>query len=145
MPPKYKEFLLRWLNNTAGVAVAAYIVSKGIHYKKPIDLVVASLLLGMLYAFVRPLLMLLSLPLLILTLGLFTFVINALLLYLVGWALNPYFVVDNFRSAFWGALVITVVSFLLNSLTGTSRARFTVHRGGPPQNPRSGGGPVIDV
>jgi hypothetical protein len=78
MPPKYKEFLFRWLNNTAGVAVATYLVRKGIHYQKPVDLVVASLLLGMLYAFVRPLLMLLSLPLLILTLGLFTFVINAL-------------------------------------------------------------------
>jgi putative membrane protein len=145
MPPKYKEFLLRWLNNTAGVAVAAYLVRKGIHYQKPIDLVVASLLLGMLYAFVRPLLIWLSALLVILTLGLFTFVINGLLLYLVGWALNPYFVVDNFWSAFWGALVITIVSFLLNSLTGTNRTRISIHRGTPPPNPPSGGGPVIDV
>jgi len=145
MPPKYKEFLLRWLNNTAGVAIATYLVRNGIHYQKPIDLVAASLLLGMLYAFVRPLMLWLSIPLLILTLGLFTFVINGLLLYFVGWVLNPYFAVDNFRAAFWGALVITVVSFLLNALTGTTRARFTIHRGGPPPSPPSGGGPVIDV
>jgi len=145
MPPKFKEFLLRWLNNTAGVAVATYLVRKGIHYQKLIDLGVASLLLGILNAFLRPLLMWLSLPLMIFTLGLFTFVINAALLYFVGWLMSPSFVVDNFKAAFWGALVITVVSFLLNSLTGTNRMQVKIHRSGPPQNPRNGGGPVIDV
>jgi putative membrane protein len=144
MPPKFKDFLFRWLNTTAGVAVAAYLVRKGIHYQKPLDLVIAALLLGILYAFARPLLMILSLPLMIFTLGLFTFVINAALLYFVGWLLGPSFTVDNFWAAFWGALVITVVSFLLNVLTGTNRARITVRRGGPPPN-SSGGGPVIDV
>jgi putative membrane protein len=143
--PKFKEFLFRWLNNTAGVAVATYFVRRGIHYQKPIDLVVASLLLGILNAFVRPLLMFLSLPLMIFTLGLFTLVINAGLLYSVGWMMTPSFTVDSFKAAFWGALVITVVSFLLNALTGTNRTRISVHRSGPPPNPPRGGGPVIDV
>jgi uncharacterized membrane protein YvlD (DUF360 family) len=64
----------------------------------------ASLLLGLLNAFVRPLLMVISLPLLIFSLGLFVMVINAVLLSLVGGMLQPGFVVDGFGSAFWGVV-----------------------------------------
>ena len=92
--------------------------------------------------------LLLSLPLLIVTLGLFTLIINAALLYFVGWLLKPSFRVDNFSDAFWGALVITLVSLVLNSLTGTGQARITMQHGKPrPPSGKSGGGggPVIDV
>jgi putative membrane protein len=144
MPSKLTRFLLRWIINTAAVLVASYLV-KGIHYQKPLDLLVASLLLGILNTFVRPVLKLLSLPLLILTLGLFSLVINALLLYFVGWLLYPKFTVANFSAAFWGALVITLVSLVLNSLTGAG-VRVQVRRGPPPSKPRDDdGGPVIDV
>jgi putative membrane protein len=144
MPQKLTRFLLHWTFNTAAVLVASYIV-KGIQYRRPLDLLVASLLLGILNAFVRPVLKLLSLPLLILTLGLFSLVINALLLYCVGWLLYPGFAVANFSAAFWGALVITLVSLALNSLTGTG-VRIQVRRGTPPSRPGDdGGGPVIDV
>lgn len=122
--------------------MATYLV-KGIHYQKPLDLIVASFLLGLLFAFVRPLLQFLSLPLIVITLGLFIFVINALLLYFVGWLLSPSFVVPTFGSAFLGGLVISVVSWLLNILTGTNSTRVRVRRGPPPD--RGGGGPVIDV
>jgi putative membrane protein len=146
MPPKLKLFLLRWLINTVAVAVAAAIVSR-IHYARGIDLLVAALLLGMLNAFVRPLLLLLSLPLLILTLGLFTFIINALLLYFVGWLMQPKFQVETFGAAFWGALIITVMTMFLNAVTGAGSARVRIQRGGPPPSRRDddGGGPVIDV
>ena len=77
MSPKVKQFFLSWIVNTLAVAVAAMILP-GINYDKPIDLFLASLLLGILNAFVRPLLLLMALPLLIFTLGLFIFVINAL-------------------------------------------------------------------
>ncbi len=147
MGPRLKEFLLRWAINTIGVLTATRLV-KGIHCAQWQDLVVASLLLGILYTFVRPIMMFFSLPLMIFTLGLFTFVINALLLYSVGMLLAPGFQVTSFKAAFWGALVISIVTFFLNILTGTGKSRFTVRRSRPPSNPNppdSGGGPVIDI
>jgi putative membrane protein len=140
-----KSFLQRWIINTLAVLVATYLV-KGIHYNAPIDLAVATLVLGVLNAFVRPLLMLLSAPLLLLTLGLFMLVINAVLLLLVSWLLRPKFYVDGFWTAFWGALVIAIVSLLLNSLTGTGDSRVEVKRGKmPPRKGGDGDGPVIDI
>src|SRR5437773_5645164 len=106
MPHGLKKFIQSWLINTLAVLIAVYIV-KGIHYQKPLDLCVASLLLGILNAVLRPVLLFLALPLLILTLGLFTFVINGLLLFFVGKMLQPHFYVDDFWSAFWGALIIS--------------------------------------
>ena len=102
--------------------MAAIILHGHIHYETPADLIIASLLLGILNAFVRPILMLLALPLLIFTLGLFTLVINALLLYFVGVLMGPYFQVDSFGFAFLGALIISIVSIALNVLTGAARA-----------------------
>jgi uncharacterized membrane protein YvlD (DUF360 family) len=76
-------------------------------------------------------------------------VINALLLYAVGHMLKD-FRVETFGSAFWGSLIISIVSLLLNSLTKTSGSAFKIRRGTPPPPPRrppgSGDdGPVIDV
>jgi putative membrane protein len=107
---------------------------------------VAALLLGILNAIIRPVLLLLALPLLLLTLGLFFFVINALLLWLVGALLRPHFVVEDFWAAFWGALVISLVTGILNLLTGNRRSRVVVRRQNAPRPPPGGGdGPVIDV
>ena len=143
-----KRFLQSWLINTLAVLLAVYLV-KGIKYLHPIDLIAASLLLGILNAVVRPVLLLLALPVLIVTLGLFTVVINAGLLYLVSALLSPNFTVANFRSALWGALVITIVSVILNTMTGTGRARIRIerHRRPPDRGAGSntGSGPVIDV
>jgi putative membrane protein len=107
---------------------------------------IASLLLGILNAFVRPILMLIALPLLIFTLGLFTLVINALLLYFVGFLMKPSFYVDSFGYAFLGALIISIISVSLNALTGNSRVKIQHGRPpGPPKPPGGGDGPVIDV
>jgi len=141
---KLLHFLGNWAINTLAVAMAAIILHNHIHCKTPADLIIASLLLGILNAFVRPILMLLALPLLIFTLGLFTLVINALLLYFVGALMRPYFQVDSFGFAFLGALIISIVSVALNVLTGG--ARVTVRRRPPPpNNPHNDDGPVIDV
>ena len=140
-----KVFLQRWTINTAGVLLASTIVP-GIHYDKFTSLLAASLLLGILNALLRPLLVLLSFPLVILTLGLFLLVINALLLELVGWLLRPHFEVMSFGAAFWGALIITVITLVLNSLTGTGGAQVRVYRGSAPSKPGDDDqGPVIDV
>jgi putative membrane protein len=146
-PSQFKQFLQSWIINTLAVLVAVYLV-KGIHYQQPLDLLVASLLLGILNSFLRPILMLLALPLLIFTLGLFMLVINAVLLYFVGFLLKPHFFVDGFGAAFKGALIISLVSLVLNFLTGTRRSRIQIRRGPQPPGPNrpgGGGGPVIDV
>ena len=146
MPEKLKVFIQRWVISTLAVLVATYVVP-GIKYGDWRDLLVATLVLGLLNSFLRPLLMLLSLPLLIFTLGLFTIVINAVLLLLVSVLLGAdNFRVDGFWSAFWGALVISVVSLLLNSITGSGSARVSVRRTKPPgARDDDKGGPVIDV
>jgi putative membrane protein len=139
---KFLRFLQSWAINTLAVLIAAMILHGHIRYGNSGDLIIASLLLGILHAFVRPILMLRALPLLIFTLGLFTLVINALVLYFVGVLMGPYFQVDSFGFAFLGAIIISVVSIALNVLTGN--ARVTVQRR-PPKNPPGGDGPVIDV
>lgn len=146
MPETLKRFIQRWLISTVAVLVATYIVP-GIKYGNWKDLLVATLVLGLLNSFLRPILMLLSLPLLIFTLGLFTIVINAVLLLLVGALLGAeHFKVDGFWSAFWAALVISIISLLLNSITGSGDSRVTIRRGKPPGSGKDDGkGPVIDV
>jgi len=139
-----KRFIQSWLICTLAVLVATYVVN-GIHYGTWIDLCVASLLLGILNAVLRPLLMLVALPLLIFTLGLFQLVINASLLYFVGFVLRPHFYVDGFWSAFWGGLIISFVSAVLNTLTGTGRSRVRFERRRPPPGSDDQNGPVIDV
>jgi putative membrane protein len=147
MSPKLKKFLQSWAINTLAVGLAGLIMHRHIHYERPVYLLAASLLLGILNAILKPVIMFLALPLLVFTLGLFMFVINALLLYFVGFLLHPYFSVDTFWSAFWGALIISVVSVVLNSLTGTGSSRIEIRRGNrpPPDSGPGGSGPVIDV
>jgi putative membrane protein len=127
------QFLGNWAINTIAVWVAVALLHGHITYETRSDLLLAALLLGLLNAFVRPILLFLALPLLIFTLGLFTLVINALLLYLVGAMMSPHFQVDTFGFAFLGALIISVVSMALNALTGN--ARVSIRRGPPPPPP----------
>ena len=141
-----KRFLHSWVIDTLAVLVAVSLLRPRIDYAGLTDLLVASLLLGILNAVLRPVLMLLTFPILVVTLGLFRFVINALLLLLVGWLLRPHFLVHGFWAAFWGALIISVVSSILNLLTGSSRVRVQrFRRRRPPDSGDGGGGPVIDV
>ena len=149
---KLVHFMQSWIINTVAVLMAVVILGKHISYGDKLEnLLLASLLLGILNAFVRPFLMFVALPLLIFTLGLFMFVINALLLSLLT-LLLPFFHITSdgvnfsFGYAFLGALIISIISSALNVLTGN--ARFTFHRRGPPNPPKppsGGNGPVIDV
>ena len=145
--PGYKKFIQSWLINTLAVLVAVVIVRGHIRYASPLDLFVASLLLGVLNAFIRPFMLLLALPLLIFTLGLFTLVINAALLYLVHWIMGDRFEVDSFGWALLGSLIMGLISLPLNIMTGAGNARLTVRRQQRPTDSKPGGGngPVIDV
>jgi putative membrane protein len=146
MSDGWKSFLQRWLVTTIGVLAAAGIVD-GVRADSMVALLATSLLLGILNAFLRPILLLLSLPLLILTLGLFTLVINALLLYFVANLVKGFYVAD-FWAAFKGAVLISIISVLATMMLGKKEARIEVRRSTRPNAPRppdSGSGPVIDV
>ncbi|MFM7213378.1 MAG: phage holin family protein [Verrucomicrobiota bacterium] len=149
MPVTFLSFLQRWVITTLAVLVAAWIVP-GISYRDAGSLILASLVLGFLNAFVRPILLLLSLPFLILTLGLFVPVVNALLLLLVA-DLVTGFRVGGFWDAFWGGLVISITSMCVNALLGKG-PKVQFKRGGSrrrgPGNGSDGpggSGPIIDV
>ena len=143
MVHSFKPFLQRWVINTVAVMVAANIVP-GIRYETFLGLLVASLLLGVFNALLRPMLVLLSLPLVLFSLGFFILIINALLLYFVGQLVKSFQVAD-FWSAFWGALIISIVSLLLNTVTGTGDSRIEFRRTKSKSNGKDGDGPVIDV
>ena len=142
-----KKFVRNWAIDTLAVLVAVYVVP-GIRFKDDSlwTPFVTSLVLGILNAFIRPILTLWALPLLILTLGLFRLLINALLLYFVSVLLGQYFEINSFWAAFLGALIISIVSLLLNLLTGASRSRVHfAHWRQPPDSKHGGSGPVIDI
>ena len=109
--------LLRWLVLTAAVLTASWLLD-GIRVNGIFPAILAAALLGILNAVLRPLLILLTLPLNILTLGLFTFVINALMLMIVS-AIIPGFDVRGFWTAVFGALIIGAASWLLNRFIGS--------------------------
>ncbi len=117
-------FVIRWLVTTVAVLVAAHLIP-GISYDGWGALLGGSLLLGIINAFVRPVLLLLSLPFIIVTMGLFIFVINGLLLMLVS-KIVPAFHVGGFWSAFFGAIVISLVSWILSSLFRGSDGKIHV-------------------
>jgi len=139
-----KKFILSWVFNAIAVLGAGCII-KGIHYEKPVDLFLAALLLGVLNALLRPVLVLLAMPLLIVTFGLFFFVINGLVLYFVGYVLRPRFYVDGFWDALLGALIISFISTVLHAIAGTGRGTIRVRHHGRDNSNQGGGGPIIDV
>jgi putative membrane protein len=119
-----RHFLFRWAITTIAVIVAAWLL-RGIRYDSPFALVGAALLLGILNAFVRPVLLILTAPLILLTLGFFILVVNGLMLLIVP-GIVPGFHVDGFGSAFWGAIVIGLVSWLLSAFFRGSDGRVHV-------------------
>ena len=112
------RLIVRILINAAALWVAAYVVP-GIHAGGFGSLLAVAVVFGLVNALVRPFLKLLSCPVIILTLGLFTLVINALMLMLTAWVGKQFgidFTVDGFVPAFLGALVVSIVSMLLSWL-----------------------------
>ncbi len=150
---KLKDFLLRWLKNLAGVALAAWWV-KGIRSYNLVDLLMATFLLSLLHFYVRPVVKLFLRPLAVLTLGFVNLIINAVLLYVVGRVLAPNFEVATFGAAFWGGVIVMIVSgfrFFWSCRyfweCGLCAARCVPARAPPraPNGPPAGTGPVIDI
>jgi len=111
-----KHFLIRWMINTVAISAAVELIP-GMHFTDgPAQLLAVALVFGVVNAILRPILTVLSCPLVLLTLGLFTLVINAVMLMATASladALHLGFRVDGFWPAFWGGLVIGMVSMAL--------------------------------
>ena len=119
-----RKLLLRWIINAAAVYAAIWAVP-GIGAEGGLTTYFAmALILGLVNAIIAPVIKLLTCPLVLLTLGLFTLIINGAMLLLassIGSGLGLAFQVDGFFAAFLGALVVSVVSFVLSVLTGINR------------------------
>ena len=105
-----ERFLLRALTAAIGLWVADALI-EGISFDSNAALLVSALVLGIINAFVRPLAVILTFPITIVTLGLFLLVLNAGMLGLASW-LIPGFNVGGFWPAFWGAIVVSLVSWV---------------------------------
>lgn len=130
-PPRFlayagsvRHFVFRWLVTTVAVMAASALIP-GIRYDGLGALLGAALLLGILNAFVRPVLLLLSAPFILLSLGVFILVVNGLMLRLVP-SFVPGFHVESFGSAFWGAIVVGVISWVLSAFFRGSDGRVHV-------------------
>ncbi len=126
-----KGFFVRWLTLTVAIIVASYLLD-GIHVSGFFSAFFAAAVLGILNAFFRPIAIILTLPLNILTLGFFTFVINAFMLMMASGVI-PGFEVYGFWPAIFGSFLISVVSWLLNSfISGQGEVEYIdlKHKGG---------------
>ncbi|HQK99583.1 MAG TPA: phage holin family protein [Smithellaceae bacterium] len=119
-------FITRWLVITVAILAASWILS-GIHVDSVATAIIAAAVLGLVNIFIRPILLILTLPLTILTLGIFAFLLNAFLLAAVAYFI-PGFEVEGFFAAFMGAIIISVVSWIAN--------RFIQARGADNDRPR---------
>jgi putative membrane protein len=113
---KAAAFVVRWLITAVAVWVAAELIG-GITLEGWGSTLAVALILGLLNAYLKPLMVFGSLPALVLTLGFFLILINTALLALTAWIAGKFdsitFAIDGFWSAFWGAVIISLVSFLL--------------------------------
>jgi putative membrane protein len=119
-------FLVKLGINALALLLAAQIFHK-IWFDNQQATIIAAVVLALVNTYLRPLVVVLTLPINILTLGLFTLVINALMLKLVSWII-PAFHVEGFWTAVGGALVISIVSCLLNLLLRPDRVQVRVYR-----------------
>jgi putative membrane protein len=123
--------LLRWLTLTASILLASYLLG-GIQVSGFLSALGAAAILGILNAFFRPIALLITLPINVLTFGLFTFIINAVMLKMASGVITG-FQVSGFWTAVFGALIISVASFALNTLiSGNGRVDVIDlrHKGG---------------
>jgi len=131
-------FLIRLIANALAILAAAYIVP-GIEVAGGLSLLAAALVLGLINAVVRPILLFLTLPFTLVTLGLFIFLLNAFCLWLTSWLVKG-FDVHGFWAAVLGALIVSVVSWLVNVFLSDRGKVVSITR-----REHSSGGDVIDI
>ncbi len=113
------DTLIKWLINTIAIMLAIRWVPGIVYSGAWWGILIVGIIFGLVNTYIRPFIKLFTLPLLILSLGLFTFVINALMLMLTSWLSGEFnlgFHVAGFKAAFWGSVVISLVSLILSCL-----------------------------
>ena len=137
-----RGFLIKWFVNTVALIAVIHIIP-GIHVDRLETAAIASLILGLVNAFLRPFLVLLTLPVNILSFGLLTLMINGFMLYMVSWMVRG-FTIAGFWNAFWGALFFSITSSLLNLFVNPQgKVKFSFYGYRQPKRPKYTD--VIDV
>ena len=113
------HLLLRWLISAAAIFIVPFIVP-GVTIENPWNALMAALVIGLINMVIRPILMILTLPVTVLTLGLFTLVINAVLFWIASTIVQG-FIVEGFIAAFLGALAYWLIAWAGNLLAGTKK------------------------
>lgn len=108
------NYLIRLGINGLALIIADYFIA-GFEIKGIFSALLAALVLGLVNTFIKPVLVLLTLPITFFTLGLFIFIVNAVAFMIAAW-LVPGFTVYSFWGAFWGAIVTSIISWLLNGV-----------------------------
>jgi len=119
-------FLLRWSINLLALVIAVSLIP-GIKISNMEMGIIAAGILGIVNSIIRPLVLILTLPINLLTLGLFTLIVNAALLKFVAYVV-PGFVIESFEAAFFGALLISFISWLLNIFVGGTGKVVVIRR-----------------
>ena len=142
-------FFYSWGINALALLIASNTI-RGIQYDTVAGLIIAAFILSFLYLFVRPVLYILSVPFLLISLGFFTVIINATLLYWVGWLVKS-FHVSGFIPAIFGAILVSITNFTCDFflLPKEYSKNLFIGRQAPKRKkseiPSDGNGPVIDV
>lgn len=118
-----KNFWWRVLINAAALYLIARYAVGGLRFTGPISILVAGFVLGVVNALIRPLFVILALPFSLLTLGLFTFIVNGFMLKITSW-LVPGFSIDGFFTAVWASILLSLFSAVVNSLLRDDRRRY---------------------
>ena len=115
----FKELLARWLLLTIAIVFSSKMI-EGIHVSGLVSALAAAAILGVLNTFLRPVLILLTLPITVITLGLFILVLNAMMLEMASFFVYG-FTVEGFGAAFWGTIVISLINWIFSALLKQDR------------------------
>ncbi|MGI6105559.1 MAG: phage holin family protein [Raoultibacter sp.] len=121
------KFILRWLATAVAVAVVIWLIP-GVDILGGSSswgaIIIFAAVLALINMSIRPLLQILSLPISILTLGIFYLIVNTFMLYVASWIANGIFqtgfIIDSFGSAFVASVVISIITFIINGITGAN-------------------------
>lgn len=123
------KFVIRLIINAIALAVISYLSIAGVHANGWQPLLIGAIVLGIVNAIIKPILIVISCPLEILTLGLFTLIINALIFYFGLKAVSGW-VIPGFWSAFLASIVLTIISWILSLILGENRKDVARQGGG---------------
>jgi len=113
------KYFIKWIINTIAIMLAIKYVPGIVYTGEWWGILFVGIIFGLINTFIRPFIKLFALPLLILSLGLFTFIINAMMLSLTSWLSDKFYLgfhVEGFKAAFWGSVLISIASMVLSCL-----------------------------